>query len=104
MLLHPLGMNSSLPSCRCFPAPDAAAGSFSWHGPRGWRRVSGSNRRPREAQTHSAAAGPAASRTQVPAAGAGQRGGEGLHSAPLPHHEKRPQPHDPLPGWQVLPG
>ncbi len=84
--------------------PVAAAGSVGRHGPRGWWRVSGPNGRPREAQTHSAAAGPVAPRTQVPAAGAGQWGGEGLHTAPLPHHEERPQPHDTLPGWQVLPG
>ena len=87
-----------------FSVPDAAAGSVGGHGSRGRWGVSGTYGRPGEAQTHSAAAGPVAPRTQVPATGTGQRGGEGVHSAPLPHHEERPQPHDPLPGRQVLPG
>lgn len=84
--------------------PDAAAGSINGHGP--WSRwcVRRTNSRPWKAKTHSAAAGPAAPRTQMPAARAGKRRDEGLYSASLPHHEERTQSHDPLPGRQVLPG
>lgn len=85
----------------CVCITDAATGSIN--GPCSRWCVRRPNGRPGEAKTHSAAAGPAAACTQVPAAGAGQRGGEDLHPAPLPHHEERTQPYDPLPGWQSLP-
>ncbi|KAJ8346053.1 hypothetical protein SKAU_G00302460 [Synaphobranchus kaupii] len=84
----------------CCQHAKPAAGA---HGP-GAGRVDGPHGRPREAQADPAAAGPAAPRPQVPAAGAGQRGGAGVRPPPLPHHEERPQSHDPLPGRQVLPG
>ena len=80
--------------------------------PRGAFRVGSRRRRsrgaphgrPGVAQADPAAAGAAPPRPQVPAAGAGQRGGAPVQPAPLSHHEERPQPHDPLPGRQVLPG
>lgn len=59
--------------------------------------------RPGEAQADPAAAGSAAPRPQVPAARAGQRRGASLCPAPLQDHEERPQPHDTLPGRQILP-
>ena len=88
------------------PAAATAAGSDA---PVGRQRRCGSDfgrphSRPGEAQADPAAAGPAASCTQVPATRAGQRGGAGLLPASLPHHEERPQPHDALPGRQILPG
>ena len=89
------------------PSPAPAAGSHVAPG-RGNQRCARADGRPHswpgEAQADPAAAGPAAPCTQVPATRAGQRGGEGLFPPSLPHHEERPQPHDPLPGRQVLPG
>lgn len=90
-------------------AAPAAASTASADAPNGRQRqrggdIGGPHGRPRETQIDPAAAGPAASCTQVPAPGAGERRGEGVRSSSLPHNEERPQPHDPLPGWQVLPG
>lgn len=90
-------------------AAPAAATTASADAPNGWQRqcggdIGGPHSWPRETQIDPAAAGPAASCTQVPAPGAGERRGEGVRSSSLPHNEERPQPHDPLPGWQVLPG
>lgn len=84
--------------------------SSSGRGP-GWAQCRGGGSRhsapysrPRETEADPAAAGPLAPRAQVPAQGAGQRGSAAVQPAPLPHHEERAQPHDSLPGWQVLPG
>lgn len=57
-----------------------------------------------EAQANSAAAGAPSSCPQVPTAGAGQRWSSAMQPAPLSHHEKCPQPHDSLPGRQILSG
>lgn len=40
----------------------------------------------------------------MPAAGAGQWWSPAVQPAPLSHYEERPQPHDSLPGWQILSG
>lgn len=83
------------------PAPAAAAGVGGDGGRSG--RVGGPHGRPGEAQADPAAAGSAAARPQVPAARAGQRRGASLCAAPLQDHEERPEPHDALPGRQILP-
>ncbi len=82
-------------------SPAGAAGVGGDGGRSG--RVGGPHSGPGEAQADPAAAGPAAPRPQVPAARAGQRRGAGLCAAPLQDHEECPQPHDPLPGRQILP-
>lgn len=98
----------------------AAAWSSGWRTHRwscssrrgtGWTRCRRSRSRrsapnggPWETQVDPAAAGPLAPRTQVPAEGTGQWGSAAVQPSPLPHHEECAQPHDSLPGWQVLPG
>lgn len=57
----------------------------------------------REAQTHPAAACSPSACSQVPAPGAGQRGGEAVQPPPLSDNEECPKPHDTLPVRQVLP-
>lgn len=90
------------------PSSGPAAGSpgpASWDGASGFSRngVWSTHGRSRKAQTHPAAAGSPLARSQVPAARAGQRGGAAVQPPALPHHEECLEPHDTLPGWQILP-
>ena len=69
-----------------------------------WRR--GPNVGSREAKADSATTGLVTARTQVSAEGEGagcKRGLPTVHPPSLPHHEGRPEPHDRVQGWEIMP-